>query len=237
MTYSCAIFQDLDGDLEDVTADTGAWNAGQGLQRLKTRPTTPFEYSSDSSAPAANSEEPSKELHDAQLGKLYHIIQKAHIFAGQRILEIGSGWGSLAILIAQTIPDTTIDTITLSVQQQSLARERINTAGLSKRITVHLMDYRDMPVEWEGTFDRVISIEMIEAVGAEFLEKYWNVIDWAMKKEEGVGVVQVITIPESSEYPSAIIQPLFYTSFLGFERYIREIDFIRKWVKFSFTAF
>ena len=57
-----------------------------------------------------------------------------------------------------------------------------------------------MPKEWEGTFDRVISIEMIEAVRAEFLELYWKVVDWALKAKGGVGVVQVITIPEPSKF-------------------------------------
>jgi cyclopropane-fatty-acyl-phospholipid synthase len=198
MTYSCAIFEDLDGDLRNSTSNRGIWNGGQGLQRLGTQlenktETTPF------SAATINNQGASQELYLAQLRKLHHIIRKARVLPGQRILEIGSGWGAMAILIAHTIPGTTIDTITLSVQQQSLAQDRIHAAGLSQRITVHLMDYRNMPPHWEGVFDRVISIEMIEAVGAEFLEKYWNIVDWAMKKRSGVGVVQVITIPEPSK--------------------------------------
>ena len=60
-----------------------------------------------------------------------------------------------------------------------------------------------MPKEWEGAFDRMISIEMIEAVGAEFLGLYWGVVDWALKKKGGVGVVQVITIPEPSKFLSS----------------------------------
>ena len=67
----------------------------------------------------------------------------------------------MAIRIAETVPDTTIDTITLSSQQLALAEERIAAAGLSHRIRVHLMDYRDMPSEWEHAFDRVVSIEML----------------------------------------------------------------------------
>ncbi|KAF9465836.1 S-adenosyl-L-methionine-dependent methyltransferase [Collybia nuda] len=151
MTYSCGIFEELDGDL----------------------------------------------IQGHMLRKLRHIIKKAQILPGHRVLEIGSGWGSMAILIAQTVPNATIDTITLSVQQQTLARERIIIAGLESRITVHLMDYRDMPPEWEHAFDRVVSVEMIEAVGAEYLETYWKVVDRAMKLRGGVGVVQVISIPEA----------------------------------------
>ena len=68
---------------------------------------------------------------------------------------------------------------------------------VESRVKVHLMDYRAMPKEWEGRFDRVVSVEMLEAVGKEFMEEYWGVVDWALKKEGGVGVVQSITIPES----------------------------------------
>lgn len=193
MTYSCAIFADLDGDMKTGTADRGEWSGGQGLMRLHSQQSNQ-EPSPPPSAP------PTDELYNGQIRKLQHIITKAKVFPGHRVLEIGSGWGSLAILLCQTIPDTTVDTLTLSVQQQSLARQRIKAAGLEDRITVHLMDYRDMPKEWEGAFDRAISIEMIEAVGAEFLETYWGVVDWALKKKGGVGVVQVITIPEPSKF-------------------------------------
>ncbi|THU87213.1 cyclopropane-fatty-acyl-phospholipid synthase [Dendrothele bispora CBS 962.96] len=134
MTYSCAIFDDLDGDLVE-----------------------------------------------AQMRKMRHILKKANIQPGHRVLEIGSGWGAMAILIAQT----------------TLARERIAAVGLEDRISVHLMDYRDMPKHWEGIFDRFISIEMMEAVGAEFLVTYWQKVNWALKKRGGVGVVQVITMPEA----------------------------------------
>lgn len=60
------------------------------------------------------------------------------------------------------------------------------------------MDYRNMPLEWEGRFARLVSVEMIEAVGREFMEEYWRVVDWAMMKKGAVGVVQVISIPEAS---------------------------------------
>lgn len=186
MTYSCAIFKDLDSDLP-FHAGNKEWSGAQGLTRL---PQTASIVPSVSHAR-------DDELHEAQMRKLNHVLAKAKIRAGDRVLEIGSGWGSMAILIAQTIPDTTVDTLTLSVQQQSLAQQRIAKAGLQDRITVHLMDYRNMPVHWESSFDRVISIEMMEAVGAEFLSTYWNKVDWALKDKNAVGVVQVITIPEA----------------------------------------
>ncbi|KAJ6508516.1 CFS1-like protein [Mycena sanguinolenta] len=205
MTYSCAIFEDLDGDMKDGVIRS-EWSGGQGLRRLG-------QPASAAGTIPAKVESEVDELYEAQIRKLSHIIKKAKILPGHRVLEIGSGWGSMAILIAQTVEGTTVDTLTLSSQQQSLAQERIAAAGLTDRITVHLMDYRNMPAEWEGAFDRVVSIEMIEAVGSEFLVGYWKIVDWAMKPVGGVGCVQVITIPEAR-----------------FERYIQEIDFIRKWV-------
>ncbi|KAH7919588.1 cyclopropane-fatty-acyl-phospholipid synthase [Leucogyrophana mollusca] len=213
MTYSCAIFDTLDGDLRGLHGNQHAWSGGQRLLRLR----SPSSRSLDSAIhwypPPPPTQTPKDELHDAQMRKLRHIVAKARLSSNQRVLEIGSGWGSMAILIAQSFAGTTVDTLTLSVRQQSMAQSRIKAAGLEERITVHLMDYRAMPDVWKGRFDRVISIEMIEAVGAEFLEEYWGVVDWALKPDVGVGVVQVITIPEPR-----------------YDRYRQEIDFIRKWV-------
>lgn len=203
MTYSCAIFKDLDGDLElplptDIStrSKTKTW-AKQHSHALPTPTATP------TNEPIAQFEDEdvvSDELQEAQMRKLGHIIRSARIAPGQRILEIGSGWGALAVRIATQFPETTIETLTLSVHQQTLARERIAQAGsdVASRITVHLLDYRAMPTGWKGSFDCVISIEMVEAVGREFLEDYWRIIDWALKPDVGVGVVQGITIPEAS---------------------------------------
>ena len=76
----------------------------------------------------------------------------------------------MSLLITSTIPGTTVDTLTLSTQQAELARARALAAGPSDRIHVQLMDYRNMPPEWEGAFDRLVSIEMVEAVGKEYME-------------------------------------------------------------------
>ena len=76
----------------------------------------------------------------------------------------------MSLLITSTIPGTTVDTLTLSTQQGELTRSRAAAAGLSDRIRVHLMDYRNMPPEWEGAFDRLVSVEMVEAVGKEYME-------------------------------------------------------------------
>ncbi|KAK0503973.1 S-adenosyl-L-methionine-dependent methyltransferase [Armillaria luteobubalina] len=208
MTYSCAIFENLDGDLKGG-ADHRLFSGAEGLQRLSSSDEEQVSTAIIDDHPLTAESDP---LYQAQMRKLTHIIKKAKIMPGHRVLEIGSGWCSMAILIAQTIPDTTVDTLTLSVEQQTLAQQRICEAGLQHRISVHLMDYRNMPAEWEAAFDRFISIEMIEAVGKEFLVTYWEQVDWALKKKGAVGVIQVITIPEAR-----------------FERYMREVDFIRKW--------
>ncbi|KAF8589859.1 cyclopropane-fatty-acyl-phospholipid synthase [Ramaria rubella] len=158
-------------------------------------------------------------LEDAQLRKMRHIIARADIRKGHRVLEIGSGWGALSILAVQTT-GCTVDTLTLSSEQHELATKRIEAAGLSDKITVHLMDYRDCKLrsEWKHHFDRFVSVEMIENVGKDFLETFWNVVDWALKTDDAVGCVQVISIPEARV-----------------PEYDRGVDFIQKWV--SYTAY
>ncbi|KAL5501293.1 hypothetical protein ACEPAH_8553 [Sanghuangporus vaninii] len=215
MTYSCAIFKELDADLR-LPLPSEIPSRGQ----VKVKYDLPTPITSETATP--NNELISEsggvdELYEAQIRKIDHIIRCAKIQPGQRVLEIGSGWGSLALRIATQFPGTTVDTITLSVHQQSLACQRIARTGkeVSDRVRVHLMDYRAMPETWAGFFDRVISVEMVEAVGLEYLDEYFRVIDWALKPHTGVGVIQSITIPEAR-----------------FERYSKEIDFIRKWVFF-----
>ncbi|KAI1790184.1 cyclopropane-fatty-acyl-phospholipid synthase [Ganoderma leucocontextum] len=235
MTYSCAIFPDLDGDICDPTPSSLDSSPKEGQTPSPTGASTPetlaesehgdvFKefslnvlglFSHDGEAQHPHDPEAHDPLEAAQFRKLRHIIRKADIRPGHRVLEIGSGWGSMSLLITSTIPGTTVDTLTLSTQQGELARSRAAAAGLSDRIRVHLMDYRNMPPEWEGAFDRLVSVEMVEAVGKEYMEMYWSKINWALNKETGVGVVQGITIPEAR-----------------FEQYMREVDFIRKWLIF-----
>jgi len=181
--------------MKDGVTNRSEWSGGQDLKRIGTRPRS---GAVSSHLTPMDTHLFKDELREGQLRKLNHIIRKAKILPSHHVLEIGSGWGSFAILVAQTIQGTTVDTITLSVQQHAWAVQRVKAAGLEDRIKVHLMDHRNMPEEWENAFDRVVSIEMIEAGGAECLEKYWSVVDWAMKRKGGVGVVQVITIPEPS---------------------------------------
>ena len=121
--------------------------------------------------------------------------------ASERSSSDRNGLGALAILIARTVGDCTIDTVTLAGEQRDFAVERIAKAGLSDRIHVHHMDFRQCRAkpEWAGAFDRFVSVEMIENVGKDFIEEFWSVADWALKPHTAVGVVQVITMPEASE--------------------------------------
>ena len=173
-------------------------------------PTLPIPPSPTSSPP----EYIFDDLNTAQMRKVRHIISKAQIKPGHRVLEIGSGWGTMAITIVRTIPDTQVDSITLSSSQRELAMERIKKEGLEGRIRIHLMDYRSMPESWKGSFDRLVSVEMMEAVGREYMDTFWEQMDWALKPKGSVGVVQCITLPEArafSSFPRKVLfSPLTY---------------------------
>ncbi|KAI5481275.1 hypothetical protein MNV49_004897 [Pseudohyphozyma bogoriensis] len=150
------------------------------------------------------------ELEGAQMRKIRTIIARAKITKGDKVLEIGSGWGSFAIEAVRST-GCTVDTLTLSIEQKQLAEARISQAGLTNSIKVHLVDYRALPDSFNNAFDRVVSIEMIEAVGKEFLPTYFEVVNRVLKPERGLAVVQVITMPEAR-----------------FESYGKSVDFIQK---------
>ncbi|EJD00825.1 cyclopropane fatty acid synthase [Fomitiporia mediterranea MF3/22] len=135
------------------------------------------------------------DLEAAQLRKLHHVLRKARVKPGHRVLEFGSGWGGLAIEAARSF-GCEVDTLTLSKEQKGLAEERIRAAGLEDRIRVHLMDYRELPPEFEKAFDAFISIEMVEHVGAKYYNTYFSLIDWALKSENATAVVTSSTFPE-----------------------------------------
>lgn len=141
------------------------------------------------------------DLEAAQLRKLHLILKKARVKPGHRILEFGSGWGGLAIVAAK-IYGCEVDTLTLSKEQKALAEERIEAAGLTGRIRVHLMDYRDIPASFENAFDAFVSVEMLEHVGPQYYNKYFQLVDFALKPKNATIVVSSSTFPECrySEY-------------------------------------
>ncbi len=111
------------------------------------------------------------ELEAAQVAKIDAVLDAAGVTAGSRVLEIGTGWGSLAIRAAQR--GASVVSLTISHQQAELARDRIAEAGMSDRVEVVLRDYRD---ETER-YDAIVSVEMIEAVGEEYWPTYFSKLD------------------------------------------------------------
>ena len=111
------------------------------------------------------------DLHDASIEKLDHICRKLNLSPTDHVLEIGTGWGGFAIHAAE-IYGCKITTTTISGEQYEHATRLVNERGLSDRVTVLKEDYRDLT----GQYDKLVSIEMIEAVGHHFLDTYVNTL-------------------------------------------------------------
>jgi cyclopropane-fatty-acyl-phospholipid synthase len=131
--------------------------------------------------------ETATELAEGQLRKIDGILDLAGVKAGSRVLEIGTGWGSLAIRAAQR--GARVTTITLSAEQMRLARERIAAAGLSGLADVALLDYRKVT----GEYDAIVSVEMIEAVGEAYWPTYFAALD-RLLAPGGKVAIQAITM-------------------------------------------
>lgn len=163
--------------------------------------------------PKSNAMATQETLEQAQYRKLNRFVTNAKIKATDHVLEIGTGWGSFAILAVEKT-GCRVTSLTLSAEQKKLAEGRIRAAGFQDKIEVLLCDYRSLPVPKEqDKFDKVVSIEMLEAVGAEYLETYFRCIDQLLKSEGGVAVFQCITMPESR-----------------YEAYSKSDDFIRRYI-------
>ncbi|MCE1178342.1 MAG: cyclopropane-fatty-acyl-phospholipid synthase family protein [Micrococcales bacterium] len=128
------------------------------------------------------------DLREAQLRKIDAALDDAGVCAGTRVLEIGTGWGALAIRAAQRGADVT--SITLSSEQATLARQRAREAGVAVQVLIE--DYRSVT----GSFDAIISIEMIEAVGEEFWPDYFEALD-RLLAPGGRVAIQAITMSHS----------------------------------------
>jgi len=126
-------------------------------------------------------------LEEAQLRKIDGILDLAGVQAGTRVLETGTGWGSLAIRAAQR--GARVTTITLSHEQAQLARERVEAAGLSELSEVQVRDYREV----EGRYDAIVSVEMIEAVGQAYWPTYFATLD-RLLAPGGRAAIQAITM-------------------------------------------
>lgn len=137
-------------------------------------------------------EHPEQDLEKAQLRKIDGVLDLAKVRPGMKILEIGSGWGGLAMR-AVAERDVDVVTLTLSREQKSLAEKRIAAAGLSHRIEVRLEDYRAHAAEHQGGYDAVVSVEMIEAVGEKYWPDYFAAIERMLTPTGWLGL-QAITL-------------------------------------------
>jgi len=129
--------------------------------------------------------------------KLERICQKLDLKPSDHLIEIGTGWGGMALYAAKNY-GCMVTTTTISKEQHALASQRIAEAGLSDRVTLLLQDYRDL----EGTYDKLVSIEMIEAIGHQYLDTYMAKCT-SLLKPDGLALIQAITI-EDHRYKQAL---------------------------------
>ncbi|MDO9408441.1 cyclopropane-fatty-acyl-phospholipid synthase family protein [Patulibacter sp.] len=137
-------------------------------------------------------EQPGTDLETAQVEKIDRLCRKLGLEPGMTLVEIGTGWGALAIHAAREY-GVHVTTTTISREQHALARTRIDEAGLADRIDLRLEDYRDL----QGQYDRLVSVEMIEAVGWRDLPTFYQRCD-ALLKHNGLMAVQAITIDDGA---------------------------------------
>jgi cyclopropane-fatty-acyl-phospholipid synthase len=130
-------------------------------------------------------------LQQAQIEKYNRLCRQLKLKPTDHVLEIGSGWGGNAIHIAKNY-GCKVTSITISEKQLTLARERVAKENLQDKVKIELIDYRDI----KGQFDKIVSIEMLEAVGDTFLDVYFKRCAELLKKD-GILALQVITCPDS----------------------------------------
>jgi len=165
------------------------------------------EESMDAPSGVFRHEESNETLKDSQLNKFANMYERLDLKAEHTLLEIGSGWGGFAIYAAQH-SGCRVHSITLSSEQLEEAQRRAQAAGVADRVTFEIRDYRDV----KDQYDRVVSIEMYEAVGEEFWPTYFSAIQKALKPG-GRAAIQGITI-----HPEI------------FDHYRTKMDFIQKYI-------
>ena len=150
---------------------------------------------------------PNADLEAGQINKYRSLAQSIDLKPGERVLEIGSGWGGFAEYAAKDV-GAKITGLTISPSQYEYARERIFREGLNEKVEFRLQDYREV----EGKFDKIASIEMFEAVGKEYWSTYFDKIRSALKPG-GIAGLQIITIADR-----------FFT------HYLKSTDFIQRYI-------
>ena len=152
-------------------------------------------------------EKPNDNLEKAQKNKYQKLIDLLEVKDGNKVLEIGCGWGGFSEYLAKNY-NVSIDCITISKKQFEFTKNRINDSGLNNKVNVMFLDYRDL----NEKYDRIASIEMIEAVGEKYLDKYFETIKRSLNVN-GSAAIQGITIRDDL-----------------FERYRSSEDFIQKYI-------
>ena len=146
-------------------------------------------------------------LKGASVAKYNRICRKLQLKPGDRVVEIGTGWGGFAVHAAQNY-GVQVTTTTISDEQYQFAQNRIKAAGLEDRIKLLKKDYRDL----DGKFDKLVSIEMIEAVGHHYLNAFFRTCS-RLLKDDGMMALQAITIGDQI-----------------FDRHKRSVDFIKRYI-------
>ncbi len=152
-------------------------------------------------------DEKNKDLHNAQHNKYQKLIDLIKPGVGDKVLEIGCGWGGFAEYLGKKY-DVKLDCITISKKQFEYAKERIHKCGLNEKVNIEIKDYRDL----KNKYNSIASIEMIEAVGQNYLESYFKTIKNNLSGN-GSAAIQAITIDDAL-----------------FDRYKNKQDFIQKYI-------
>ena len=152
-------------------------------------------------------DKPTDDLSNAQINKYNKLIEFIKPKSGDKVLEVGCGWGGFAEHLAKN-HDIKLDCITISKKQLEFAKKRIYNCGLNEKVNIKFLDYRDV----KGQYDSIASIEMIEAVGEKYLNKYFSMIKNNLKPG-GIGAIQAIIIKDEL-----------------FDQYRKSEDFIQKYI-------
>lgn len=147
---------------------------------------------------------PDMTLEEAQAAKKAHIADKLRIAPGQSVLDIGCGWGGMSMTLAKDY-GAKVTGVTLSTEQLGLARERVAAAGLEERIAFELRDYRDLA----GSFDRIVSVGMLEHVGAPNLRAYFDTVR-RLLDTDGVALIHTIGRMEGPRATNAFTQKYIF---------------------------
>jgi cyclopropane-fatty-acyl-phospholipid synthase len=146
-------------------------------------------------------------LHEAQLARMKHVCERLQLQPGDHLVEIGTGWGGLALYAAQNY-GCRVTTTTISREQFEKARERVAEAGLQERITLLFEDFRNL----DGQFDKLVSIEMVEAIDHDLFDTYFRKCS-DLLKPDGAMLIQAITMADQR-----------------YEAYRKSIDFIQRYI-------